>query len=79
MFVLFTCATVSVVLAVHKGSSFLVYQIFNCCVIVIKPILMVLGLIAKCFFAYFGDVVAERGTFITYREILFWCIGESLF
>ena len=39
---------------------------------------MVFGLIAKCFFTYFGDVVAERGPFIIYREILFWYIGESL-
>ena len=67
------------VLPIHKGSSFLVYQIFDCCVIVIKLICMVFGLIAKFFFAYFGDVVAELGPFIIYREIPFWCIGETLF
>ena len=69
---------VLVVLTILKNSWFLVYQIFDCCIIVIKPILLVFGLIAKYFFAYFGDVVAERGPFIMYRDILFWCIGESL-
>lgn len=55
----FKFEAVSAVLTVHEGSSFLVNQILDCCIIFVDPIVVVFGLIYKYFFAYFGDVVAE--------------------
>ena len=82
--VLLTCVAVSVVLSIHQDNSFLVYHIFDCCVIVIKPILTVLGLIAKCFFAYFGNFVVEpihplpRDSLLVHRSIsLLYSVGTD--